>query len=52
MPSSATALTGDTAGAIRAYEHYLFLRADPEPALRDEARDVRTTLWRLQGREM
>lgn len=47
----ATAL-GDTVGAVQAFEHYLTLRADPEPSLRPAVQDVRAHLWRLQGREM
>jgi TolB-like protein len=38
------ALTGDTAGAVRAYRHYLALRPDPEPELRPEVERVRTAL--------
>ena len=30
------ALTGDSAGAIRAYQHYLALRSNPEPVLKHE----------------
>ena len=36
------ALVGDRKGAIRAYRHYLTLRADAEPALRSQAEAVRT----------
>ncbi len=43
------ALTGDRAGAIRAYRHYLTLRYDPEPALRPEVDAVRVELARLVG---
>ena len=43
------ALTGDRAGAVRAYEHYLALRSDPEPALRPEVERVRAELARLVG---
>ena len=35
---------GDTAGAIRAYRHYLALRSDPEPRLRAQADTVRMEL--------
>jgi hypothetical protein len=42
------ALTGDTTGAIRAYRHYLALRADPDPALRPERDRVRSTLALLE----
>jgi hypothetical protein len=37
----------DTAGAIRAYEHYLAFRANPEPALRAERDSIRAELARL-----
>ncbi len=39
---------GDHAGAIRAYEHYLALRADPEPGLRPGRDSVRAELARIQ----
>jgi hypothetical protein len=42
-----TALAGDTAGAIKAYQHYLALRSDPEPALKPEVERVRTELAAL-----
>lgn len=42
------ALTGDTAGAIRAYRHYLGLRYDPEPSLQPEVERVRRELARLE----
>jgi hypothetical protein len=42
------ALVGDTAGAIRAYQHYLALRSDPEPRLRPGVDRVRTELARLE----
>src|SRR6185369_5348252 len=35
---------GDHAGAIRAYEHYLALRSDPEPGLRAGRDSVRAEL--------
>ena len=38
------ALTGDTAGAVRAYRRYLALRSDPDPALRPQADSVRAAL--------
>jgi DNA-binding SARP family transcriptional activator len=38
---------GDTAGAVRAYRHYLALRVDPEPALLPQVEAVRATLARL-----
>jgi serine/threonine-protein kinase len=43
------ARVGDRAGAIRAYRHYLLLRANPEPALRPDAGRVRAELARLEG---
>ena len=42
-----SALTGDTVGAIRAYQHYLALRPNPEPALRPEVERVRAELTAL-----
>jgi hypothetical protein len=42
-------LAGDTAGAIRAYQHYLALRWDPEPSLRPEVERVRAELAELVG---
>jgi tRNA A-37 threonylcarbamoyl transferase component Bud32/tetratricopeptide (TPR) repeat protein len=44
------AQVGDTAGAIRAYRHYLGLRSDPEPALQPQADSVRTALALLERR--
>ena len=41
------ALLGDTAGAIRAYRHYLSLRSDPEPRLRPQTDTVRSRLAAL-----
>lgn len=41
------ALTGDTAGAVRAWRHYLALRSDPEPALRPGVKALRAELARL-----
>ena len=41
------ALTGDRAGAIAAYRHYLALRSNPEPALRPEVQAVRAELAKL-----
>jgi hypothetical protein len=41
------ALTADTASAIRAYQHYLALRSQPEPALRPEVERVQTELAQL-----
>jgi hypothetical protein len=43
-------LIGDTAGAIRAYRHYLALRSDPEPRLRADVERVRTELAALTRR--
>jgi tetratricopeptide (TPR) repeat protein len=43
------ALTGDRAGAARAYRHYLGLRSDPEPALRPAVEAVRAELAKLVG---
>jgi serine/threonine protein kinase/TolB-like protein len=39
---------GDRAGAIRAYEHYLALRSDPEPELRAARDSVRAIVDRLK----
>jgi hypothetical protein len=39
---------GDRAGAIRAYEHYLALRSNPEPALRPARDSVRAEVNRLK----
>jgi hypothetical protein len=41
------ALTGDRAGAIRAYQRYLMLRYDPEPSVRPEVDRVRSDLAAL-----
>jgi hypothetical protein len=41
------ALTGDTSGAVRAYQHYLALRSDPEPALRPSVEAIRAELGKL-----
>jgi hypothetical protein len=43
------ALTGDRSGAVKAYRHYLALRSDPEPALRQEVEAVRAELTKLSG---
>jgi hypothetical protein len=42
------ALTGDTAGAIRAYGRYLALRDDAEPRLQPRVRQVRRALAELE----
>ena len=42
------ALLGDQDGARRAYTHYLALRADPEPTVREQAERVRQELSRLR----
>jgi hypothetical protein len=44
------ALTGDSAGAVTAYRHYLALRSDPEPELRPEAERIRRELDHLERR--
>jgi serine/threonine-protein kinase len=41
------AIVGDTAGAVRAYRHYMALRLDPEPTLRAEVDAGRAELARL-----
>jgi hypothetical protein len=41
------ALTGDTAGAVAAYRHYLALRPQPEPQTRPEVEAVRARLAQL-----
>ncbi|HET6796177.1 MAG TPA: serine/threonine-protein kinase [Gemmatimonadales bacterium] len=43
------ALTGDRLGAVKAYEHYLALRSNPEPAVRPVVDSVRAELARLVG---
>lgn len=43
-----SAMTGDTAGAIRAYRHYLALREDAEPSYRRKVDQIRSELARLQ----
>ena len=47
MDARLAALTGDRKGAIRAYQHYLALRSDPEPALQADANAARAELQRL-----
>jgi hypothetical protein len=44
------ALTGDRAGAARAYRHYLALRSDAEPSLRPKLDSVRAELARLDAK--
>jgi tetratricopeptide (TPR) repeat protein len=41
------ALTGDTAGSVAAYRHYLALRSNPEPTLRADVDRVRAELGKL-----
>jgi hypothetical protein len=41
------ALTGDRPGAIKAYQHYLALRSNPEPALRPAVEAVEAELAKL-----
>jgi DNA-binding SARP family transcriptional activator len=43
------AALGDTAGAIRAYEHFLAFRSEPEPHLRADTERVRLELARLKS---
>ena len=43
------ALTGDSAGAARAYQHYLALRSESEPGSRGEVEEVRAERARLLG---
>jgi hypothetical protein len=44
------ALTGDTVGAIRAYQHYLKLRDQPDPGpMTDQVREVKANLGELVG---
>jgi hypothetical protein len=44
------ALVGDTAGAIRAYQHYLRLRDQPDPGpMREQVDGVRAHLAELAG---
>ena len=42
-----SALSGDREGAIRAYQHYLALRSDPEPSLKPPVDEVRAELAKL-----
>ena len=41
---------GDTAGAIRAYEHYLTLRTRPDPPLQPQLDSVRAEYEALTGK--
>jgi tetratricopeptide (TPR) repeat protein len=43
------AALGDVEGAIRAWDHYLGFRTDPEPVLRDQVEGIRETAERLRG---
>ena len=43
------ALAGDRASAVRAYQHYLALRSDPEPSQQPEREHVRSELAKLVG---
>jgi serine/threonine-protein kinase len=43
------ALTGDRAGAVRAYRHYLALWSDPEPGLQPTVETIRGELGKLVG---
>jgi hypothetical protein len=43
------ALTSDTAGAVRAWRHYLLLRSDAEPRLRPGVDSVRAALAKLDN---
>jgi hypothetical protein len=46
-----SALNGDTASAVRAYQHYLTLRDQPDPGpMTDEVRQVKTHLAALTAR--
>jgi tetratricopeptide (TPR) repeat protein len=42
------ALAGDAAGALRAYNHYLLLRPDPEPSVKPQVDSVRAEAARLR----
>jgi hypothetical protein len=43
------ALAGEREAAIRAYQHYLALRPDPEPSVKPEVEQVRADLADLVG---
>lgn len=44
-------LTGDRASAIRAYQHYLRLRSNPEPGLAAEVSTVRDAMAAFLGEQ-
>jgi hypothetical protein len=46
------ALAGHRERAISAYRHYLTLRSDPDPSLRQEADRIRQELIRLQATDV
>ena len=46
------ALAGHRERAIEAYRHYLTLRTDPDPSLRQEADRIRQELIRLQATDV
>ena len=46
------ALAGHRDRAIEAYQHYLTLRSDPDPSLRQEADRIRQELLRLQATDV
>jgi eukaryotic-like serine/threonine-protein kinase len=46
------ALAGHRERAIRAYQHYLTLRSDPDPALRPQVELIRQELQRLQATDV
>jgi tetratricopeptide (TPR) repeat protein len=46
------ALSGHREQAIEAYRHYITLRSDPEPSLRQEAERIRQELVRLQATDV
>jgi len=41
------AIVGDTAGAVKAYRHYLALRSDAEPAVKPEVARIHAELQKL-----
>jgi hypothetical protein len=48
MEGRLAARVGDTSGAIRAYEHYLALRSNPEPELRADRDSIQAIVHRLK----